>query len=531
VTAFDSDTKDLLRNSTTVSGLTGLGVISGFLVNAVIAARFGVGAETDAFFIAWTLPNMVTTFAHVSFSWTLVPLFAKRFTEESENSVWSFASVLLNLGTILFALLTLIGMLTSPFLVSLLAPGLDIETRLLAVRLSRISFLTIGFTAVVEVGMALLYARRFFVIPTILKLVANTAALLTVLLAGSTWGIAAVAIGYVLGEAGRVVILAAVLFGSQRFKYLFLFDVNYPGVKGAGRLMIAPLTGSLLRQGHLIVEKVIGSFLPPGSISALGYASRINNMIGGVFLGSITTALLPSLAATLKQDAVKAKQALMTALNFASIVSLFVGAGCIALSIPLVRLFFERGSFDQEATLLTGLVLAFYCIYILFYGHYRVITTYFYAAFKARMVVYLAICLMVFTLALDLVLVQFLQARGLALAHSVGMALTTALAYVLFKRMIGDFDWKGLITINAKIIIASTLMGLVAYSVEGQLSRVIKVSNTLSQILVLGLAGASGIAVFATIALLLRVEELQLALNWTSRKLRAVARLFPASKL
>jgi putative peptidoglycan lipid II flippase len=531
VTVFDSDTKDLLRNSTTVSVLTGLGVISGFLVNAVIAAKFGIGAETDAFFVAYTLPNMIRNLAHVSFAWTLVPLFAKRFTEESEKSIWNFASVVLNLGTVLLALLALVGMLGSPLLISLLAPGLDAATRLLAIHLSRISFLMVLFTATVEVGRALLYARRFFVVPTILKFAGNTVTLVTVLVAGSTWGIAAVAVGYILGEACKVVILGGVLFGSLRFKYRFLFDVNCPGIKDTGRLMLAPLTGSLLRQGRLVVERVIGSFLPPGSISALGYARRIDNMIGGVFLGSLTTALLPSLSVALKEEAGKAKQSLMTAFRFASIMSLSVGAGCIALSIPLVSLFFERGSFDQEATLLTGSLLALYCIHILFYGHYRVITAYFYAAPKARMVVYLAVCLMVVTIILDLVLVQFLQARGLALAHSVGMAMATAVGYFLFKRMIGGFDWKGLITFNAKIVAASALMGLVMYGVEGWLSRTIEVSNTLSQMFVLGLAGTCGVATFVTIAVLLRVGELQLAFNWASRKLRTVVRLFPMSKL
>lgn len=517
--ASDSDAKTLVKDSTAVSALTVLGVIAGFLINAVIAAKFGVGAESDAFFVAYTLPNMVATFAHVSFSWTLVPLLARRFSEESENSIWDFASVVLNVGTVFFALLALVGGLCSPGLVSLLAPGLDASTRLLAVRLSRISFLMILFTAAVEVGMAVLYAQRFFVVPTILKFAANMVALVTVLAAESMWGIAAVAGGYVLGEFCKVVILGGVLFGRLRFKYRFLFDINYPGVKDAGKLMLAPLIGSLLRQGGLIAERVIGSFLPPGTISALGYASRIDNMISGVFLGSLTTALLPSLSVALKEEVGTAKQSLIAAFRLASLLAALVGTGCIALSVPLVGLFFERGSFDREATLLTGSLVSLYCIHVLFYGHYRVITAFFYAAFKAKMVVYLAVCLLIVTISLDLVLVGFLDAQGLALAHSGGMAFTTVVGYFLFKSLIGDFDWKGLATFNVKIVVAAALMGLVIHNVAGWLSRtVMGVSNTLNQMFVLGLAGACGVFVFAIIALLLRVEEVHLAFSWASRK-------------
>ena len=147
------------------------------------------------------------------------------------------------------------------------------------------------------------------------------------------------------------------------------------------------------------------------------------------------------------------------------------------------------------------------------------ITAFFYAAFKAKMVVYLAVCLLIVTISLDLVLVGFLDAQGLALAHSGGMAFTTVVGYLLFKRLIGDFDWKGLATFNVKIVVASALMGLVIHNVAGWLSRtVMGMSNTLNQMFVLGLAGACGVIVFAIIALLLRVEEVHLAVSWASRK-------------
>ena len=88
--AFDSDTKNLVKNSTAVSVLTGLGVMSGFLLNVVIAAKFGLGAEIDAFFVAYTLPNAIMSLALVAFSWTLVPMFARRYAEEDVEGIGRF---------------------------------------------------------------------------------------------------------------------------------------------------------------------------------------------------------------------------------------------------------------------------------------------------------------------------------------------------------------------------------------------------------------------------------------------------------
>jgi putative peptidoglycan lipid II flippase len=504
-------------------------MISGFAVDALIVAVFGLGSDTDAFYVAFVLVNMVTAFAHVSCQWALIPLFSRRLWQSDKADAWRLFSILLNVGFLLLSCGALANLAVAPALIGLLAPGLDATTQLVASHLSVILSLAIVLAPIAELTKALLYARRFFAVASAQKVIANTVIIASILALAGSHRIAAVAEAYVLGQVSSLVVLGIALFARAGFKYHFSVDVRHPGVREAGRLVLVPTSSALVREGYLIAEKTLGSFLPAGSITALAYGRKIVIALSEVFLGSISTALLPRLSAALKANRASAGRMLRDAFKLGSMLSFSIGTGCMVLSLPLVRLLFERGRFSYETSLATASILAVYCIYLACYGNHIVMTTYFYAASKAKALVCVAVSLGFCTVALDIMLVPYLQAPGLAVGHSCALAISTVVGCVLLARDFAALRWRQLVAFNAKVVCAAAAMGLVMHELQNGLRQALPWAGTLSELMILLPTVVCGGIVFAVAAVSLRIEEIRIALGLVGTRMSIIASQWRAS--
>ncbi|MEA3337022.1 MAG: lipid II flippase MurJ [Chloroflexota bacterium] len=515
-----SPARRLVASSATVSVFNGLGVVAGFALDALIAASFGVGTQTDAFFAAWRLPFLITVVFGMAASATLVPLFARGVAGGQESPLSETFSRIFNAVAILAALLSGLGILLSPWLVSTLFAGLPAPGQALAASLSQVLFLTVLFTGPVEVLRSLLYGHQIFALPTAINFARSTTAIV-VFMAGSLlfpsltesdWsGLHLLAWGFL---AGAVVQLLVVTWQARRHTSLQwqpLFDLRHPTLRRTARLASAPTAGALVRQSITLAETAVASYLPPGSVTVLNYASRLTFVLSSVFLSSITTASMPVLSQDLAAGRrEKVRQTLLTAMRLVTLLAIPLGIGLAALGVPVIRLLFERGRFDEQASQLTGTVLSLYAVSILFLGYFRVVQAYFYAAFKAGVVLILFIVLAVTTISLDIGLAGRIGVQGIAIGFTVGTLLTTILGLMLLWHEVypdrsADRDRQRLVSLlvlNAKVAIASLLMALAALGV-------LRVLPDSSWALLPALA--LGGLVFLASAWLLQVQELGLA--------------------
>jgi len=508
-----AEARELLANSAIISSLVGLGIVSGFLVDALVAAVYGMGPKTDAFFIAYTAPITLVSIIATACNQTLVPMFARRAKEL--GGVERFLNIIFSVGLAALGLLALTGVLFPRGVIVLLGPGLTPPWAQLAAQLTQVLFIMVLFSGLAAILQSFLYSQRSFTLPSMIDVVQNGFVILTILLAGRALGIMAVAVGYVVGSGAKMMLLMVMVWRRFHLKPRLSFEVRHPGVKETGRLILAPLAGLALRRASVIVERALASYLPAGTITALAYANRISFVMAGVFLGSLMTAFLPSLSASVAGEEARAvRRDLSVGFRIMSFISIPLGLGLSLLSIPLVRLLFQRGAFGREATLVTGSVLGLYSLSLIFMGHFRVAQNYYYAAVKPGTIVLLFSAATLFNIIFALLLVGPMGVRGLALAFSLGTAIATGLSYLLLQRDLPGLQWRELAIFDGKVVCCSAVMSVMVYG----LSRWLKgPGGAGSQLLLAALIIGTGIASFAGMAALLRLRELGLILDLLRR--------------
>ena len=505
--------RSVVYNSAIISLFSGSAIVSSLVLDVVVAAFFGVGQETDAFFVASTIPLLVYVVLKRVCEVALVPIFVDQQTQQGKAHTERLFSILLNLALVSFPLLAILGAFGSAVIVRVIGPGLSTDGMSIAQDLSQWMFLSMALTGPLSVIIALLNSRYAFAATASTDLVRNGSAIVVVLFSHAPLGILAVAAGYLAGSVVQFIALLVVL-RRQQVRYTLALDLNFPGVRDALRALAWPLVSQLGRQSVEIVERVLASFLSPGSISALKYAQRITSALINVLLNSISSASLPLLADHWSENRTKAfKRTLESSLKLIMALGVPLGVGLYVLRIPLAEFLFKRGMVTQEAVTLIAGLLGLYALGLPFAGAVRMLLSPHYSSHDTRTPgIHLLLMAVVNTL-LDVILLQWLAAGGIALASSITGAVSAIRAGWLVYRRIGRFlesAWLFFL----KLIIASAVMG----SVVSLLWLVLDQSHLLPEtayVLALELLvlGGIGLGTLFLMAYLLRIREVLEALS------------------
>jgi len=420
----------LAWDSALVSGFTGLGALIGLGVDVLIALRFGLSQETDAYFAALTLPVAILTAVLLSSQNVLIVALAHSMTltglQTAEDAPSLSPSTLLfsnlcSLAGLSGLALAGLGILLSPLLMRLLAPGFNSSTLALAGKLSQILFLCVPAEMISAVLQSAFYARRRFALgasanflPGMIHLGVLLAAPLSAL--SLAWALVA---GSWLGF---LVLLA--MFGWARVQaYRPVLALDDQHTRQTLRSLAAPLAGLLFRQLVLVGERWFGSFLGAGSVAALGYANKITRVLAGTVFDSVATAGLPALSEAIargSQEAARRSARRLMWLSLAAAVPL--GLALALASGPLVDLLFTRGGRDLAgfSAQSMAVLLAVYALSMIPLGPFRARQSFLYASGRAGRVAGLLGIATVVTLLLDAPLVYAFGPSGLGVAFGMG---------------------------------------------------------------------------------------------------------------
>ena len=368
-----------LRQSSTSSMAALLAMLSGLLLDVVLASKFGAGRTSDAFFVASRIPIGLSALLMTVATQVLVPMFVRDRREGGPRSVAIFAShVMTSVVLTGLALWALAFVLADP-LVSLTAPGLDSEQHALAATLTRLMFLVVPLVAAAETVRALLNASYSFVLPAAMNLFMNGLAA-AIILTVNTRDIRIVAYAYIAGATFQLLVITGLAW-KHGLAVRPSLHPNDARVGAAARLSRRPVVSSLLNLGNRVAEQVLASFLPAGSISILSYGNRLISALGGgVFFRPVTVALLPRLAdAEHAGDRKALKDAIAQALRFVLAIALPLTAFTAALAGPFVYGVFRRGNFSADDTRTLSLLLVVYSFSLVGSGLQRVLLAPFYA--------------------------------------------------------------------------------------------------------------------------------------------------------
>jgi len=362
-----SERSTVARSAGTVAFFTFLSRILGLLRTMVVAFSFGAGTNADAFFVAFRIPNLLRRLvAEGALTAAFLPIYVEYLEKRTPEDAQRVANVTFTLLAMVLTLLSLGGVLLSPWIIHAFAPGFvhDPDKFQLAVSLNRILFPYIFFVSLVALCMGVLNAKGHFAAPAAAPIILNIF-MITGAVVFSQWfrpPIFGLAVGVLLGGLFQLLIQIPALVRSRvRIRPCFAF--RDPAVKRIAWLFLPAAFGAAVYQLNIFVSQLLASFLPQGSISYLWYANRILEFPLGVFGIALTTAAFPSLSRQSSRDDMEGfQQILDETLRLVTFICLPAMVGLILLRVPIVQVLFQRGAFDSQTTLQTADALLYYCL-------------------------------------------------------------------------------------------------------------------------------------------------------------------------
>jgi len=458
---------NLLKALATISGMTLLSRILGFVRDFVIARIFGAGMLTDAFFVAFKLPNLLRRlFAEGAFSQAFVPILGEYKNKRGEQETRQLVD---HVATLLFLILlavTLLGMAMAPLLVYISAPGFaaDANKFTLTVELTRITFPYILFMSLVALSGGVLNTWSRFAIPAFTPVLLNLTFIGMALFATPYFSQPVMALGWAVVLGGALQ-LAFQLPSLKKIGMLprFSFDWQDPGVRRILRLMAPAVLGVSVAQISLLINTIFASFLGTGSVSWLYYADRLMEFPSGMLGAALGTILLPSLA---KYHAAGKLDDYSKLLDWGLRLTLLLAApAALALAIiavPLITTLFYHGAFTAIDVFKTRDALVAYSVGLLGLILVKVLAPGFYAKQNVRTPVKIGLFTLFMTQLFNIVFIYGLNLAHAGLALSIGLAacLNATLLYRGLRRHQIYKPQPGWSTFYAKLAMAMLVMGL-----------------------------------------------------------------------
>ncbi len=524
---MNEDRHGLFRSAGRVSAAVFLSRITGLVREMVMARLFGAGEAYDAFLLGFRLPNLTRDlFAEGALSSAFVPIFTRYLTTKSKREAAELSNLVATALILTTGTVCLLGILLSPQLVRLMAPGFArVPGKFeLAVLLTRIMFPFLLLVALAAQAMGVLNACGRYGLPAMASTFFNLGSVATGLVLGFSIGrwfghgmIVSMACGVVAGGAMQ---LGWQIPAMRRtgFAYRPRLDLSHPGVRQIGRLMLPAFLGNAAVQINVMVNTNFASSITDasghvinGPVSWLGYAFRFMQLPLGLFGVAIASATLPAIsrsAAVERMDEFRAT--LSRSLGTVLLLTVPSSVGLAVMGESMIGAVYQWGRFTAFDTHQTAVALSCYSAGLAGYAAIKILAPAFYALDHARipMLVSVASIGVNFAAAWMMVVRGGMGHAGLALSTSLVALFGAAALFVLLRDRIHGLDGRRLAASAAKIVAASAVMGVACRASSAAIHAGVQGAK-IAQFTDVAISIPLGALIFYGIASALRVEELE----------------------
>ncbi len=540
-----SENAHVTRAAGVVGAATLLSRISGFIRDVVVAWFFGAGLSSDAFFVAFRIPNLLRRlFAEGSLSIAFIPVFTESIEKNGKDDAFHLARSAIKILTILLILISILGIIFSPLIIKITAPGFsDIPDKFsLTIMLTRLMFPYVIFICLAALCMGILNVLGYFAVPALAPVFLNIAMIFSVFYITPYMKepVTGLAIGVLIGGFLQLALQIPLLIKKGIYSRSKKTEDApckpnprsaeltskpappfHPGLKRIGILMLPAVFGAAVHQINILVGTLLASMLPQGSVSYLYYADRLVEFPMGIFAIATATAVLPSLS---RQAAVKDFDALRDtfayAMNLIFFITIPAMIGLIVLREPIVAMLFKRGSFDVHTTRLTADALLYYSVGLWAFSGVRIVVSTFYALQDTKTPVKIAVVSVAANILFSILLMGPLKHGGLALATSLSSMLNLILLISALRVKLGSIGWKSIFKSLCRSVVCSGIMGIVVWFVSfmiipsGYNSLTILFTGVVVSII-------AGIILYCISAFFMKSPELNTVLDVVIRKTHA----------
>lgn len=457
--------KKLAANISSMSLAVFISRILGLVRDIIMTSLFGTSYVADAFQVGYQIPNLLRKlFGEGALSAAFIPIYNEIGINKEKKQQLGFALNVLSLLSFFLLVLCVLGIILAPLIVGLLAPGFDDRTYSLAVKLTRVIFpylFLIGFSSTL---LSILNSHNYFFVPGL------SSAFLNVGMIGSL-GIYLLFSETTTLESKVYVVSLGVIFGGilqtiinfpllRKIGYRLRIDLGLKGeaLTSVWRRFLPGVVGLAIRQINLAVDLILASFLVTGSIAALNYGNRLMQLPLGIFGVSAGVAVLPLFSRCIvekKWD--ELRESLRFSMISLSFIMLPVTAIIAGLGKDFIRILFMRGEFDEISLNMTYRALLFYSLGLLFFSYNRLIIPIFYANKDTKTPVKISAFIVLINIALNIILMQFMQHAGLALATTISAVIQFFVLLYFMKRKIPEIVFPNVLTNILKISLIAIL--------------------------------------------------------------------------
>lgn len=522
-----SDNVRVTRAAGVVGSATLLSRMLGYLRDVVMASFLGASVFSDAFVAAFRVPNLLRRlFGEGSLSIAFVPVFADCLNHQGRAEAEKFAARALRLLLLVLIVVAIGGVFLAPVIVHLLAYGFTShpEQYALCVQLTRWMFPYIIFIGLVALCMGILNTMGHFAAPALAPTMLNVGMISSLLIAAwlspsKTYQVLGLSLGVLLGGVLQLGLQVPFLI-KKNIRFWRSFRLWHPAMKQVLVLMGPAVFGAAVYQINSLVNTLLASLLPTGSVSYLYYADRLVQFPLGIFAIALATAVLPTLSRQAAQGQMEDLRGTFAhAVKLVFFITMPSMVGMIVLREPIVALLFQRGQFDAHTTRWTASALLYYGVGLWAFAAVRIVLNTFYAIKDTRTPVRMAIISIAANAALGATLMWPMKHNGLALALSLASALNLGLLTIALRKRLGALGWRRIAISIGKSGVCAALMGCVVWVIAQRVIPPVQ-DHWFRALAGLFVCLFAGIVVFMGLAYIVKAPELKAVMQMASRGTR-----------
>ena len=522
---LNGQSKSITGAAIVISGATLVSRLVGLLRDRIFAHYFGVGPTMDAYYAAFKIPDLVYNLLIVgALSASFIPAFTKLFNNNEDKSpAWKLANNVLNITAVSLGVLSALGIIFTPTLAPLIAPGFSDISQQMVINFTRIMF---GSTILLGLSMVMggvLQSLRAFFLYSLAPIFYNVGIIVGAVVLVPLFGVNGLAWGVVLGAFLHFSLQAYSAYANG-YRWRWYLKLRDRETKLLGKLMIPRTLGLAISQLNLVIITILASLLPVGSVAIFNFANNLQAVPIGIIGIPFALAVFPVLSMAASQNNTEEfiknlsstiRQILFLIIPFSIIIML--------LRAQIVRVVLGTGKFDWTATINTADTLALFALSLFAQALIPVIARAFYALSNTKTPFVVGVISELFSIIAALVLMKPLGVAGLALAFSIGSILNFFILAIALRHHLKSIDGEKIFSSLLRVILAAIPMALVIQYAKYPLAKIFDQTYFLG-ILGQGLvASLAGLAIYLLICYLLRVPELMqlrnsLAKRWLQTK-------------
>lgn len=429
----------------------------GLARDIVLANTYGTSMYSDAYIVANNIPIVLFTVVSTAISTSFIPMYSEVNEKKGNSEALLFTNNFINILLIISIFITVIGELFPSLLVKIFASGFSHEAYNVTIQFTQILLPSVIGIAIMSVSGSYLQLKNDFLPISYVTLPNNIIVIISIIIAFYYNKPYILAIGTLIGMFSQLAYYYPFLKKND-FKYKLYFNIKDEYIKKTIIMILPVFIGAAVNEINIIVDRSLVSGLEQGSIAALNYASKLIGFIIGVFIASIVIIAYPKMSElSVKNNANKLKEYIINILEVITVIIIPISVISIIYSSDIVRIIFQRGSFDSKSTYMTSMALAAYSIGLIGIAYREILTKAYFSIKDTKTPMLNGVIAVILNIILNIILIKKIGFIGSAVATSIIAIVTSILLSWNLKYKIGKmFEFKVIVNF-VKIVVAAIL--------------------------------------------------------------------------